>query len=126
MAGAAREEAVVAFSQRDGAPDGPIVAPRNNPRHPCPELRDAFTPRGWLFFRTDAPCGPATYHAVFCRPVPPRCARLLCFREHAKGPIPLLRLLVGERADVIEAHAATCARCADALAAARRHAALAL
>ncbi|WP_017558011.1 hypothetical protein [Nocardiopsis baichengensis] len=103
----------------------PITDPRNNPRHPCPELRDEFTPRGWLFFRTDAPCGPATYHAVFCRPVPPRCARLLGFREHAKGPIPLLRLLVRERAGVIEAHAATCARCAFALAAAKRDAALA-
>ncbi|MDA2813155.1 hypothetical protein O4J56_21090 [Nocardiopsis sp. RSe5-2] len=115
----------IALPQGGSTPVDPIVAPRNNPRHPCPDLRDEFTPRGWVFFRTDAPCGPPTFHAVFCCPVPARCARFLAFREHAKGPPALLRLLVRERADVIEAHAMACTRCVFVLATAKRDAVLA-
>ncbi|CAM3791598.1 hypothetical protein NORO109296_08055 [Nocardiopsis rhodophaea] len=97
-----------------------IFDPRNNPRHPCPELWKEFGPRGWTFFRTDYPYGPPRFHAVFCRSLPAKCALRLQFREHVAAPLDELRPLVAEQADAIEKHAKTCHTCARVLENARR------
>ncbi|MDT0304310.1 hypothetical protein [Streptomonospora wellingtoniae] len=101
------------------------LVPRPNPRHPCPELRDEYGPRGWMFFRTNGSCGTSRLHAVFCRSLPAACAHLIGFHEHVAAAWDEIAAGVAEQAEAVEGHAKTCDRCARALDNAKRHAELA-
>ncbi|WP_017556284.1 hypothetical protein [Nocardiopsis baichengensis] len=95
-------------------------------RHPCPQLRDDYTGRGWLFFRSGRGTEQPLINAVFCHPLPSRCAAALGISEYFRAPLHQVRPEVDRRSRTIEAHARTCTRCADVLAAAVAHAGLAV
>ncbi|GAA1080765.1 hypothetical protein [Nocardiopsis composta] len=90
-------------------------------RHPYPELRDAYSGRGWTFFRTDREPGEAPIvHAVFARTLP--CAEALGVEEHIAAPLAELRAELARQAAAIEKHAETCRPCAHVVEMARRSA----
>ncbi|WP_017624839.1 hypothetical protein [Nocardiopsis chromatogenes] len=94
-------------------------------RHPCPSLRDDYSGRGWLFFRSGRGAEPPLINAVFCAPLPSRCAIAIDVTEYFSAPLHEVRPEVETRAWAIEQHARTCTRCADLLAVAIAHARLA-
>ncbi|MFW5415422.1 hypothetical protein J0910_01985 [Nocardiopsis sp. CNT-189] len=87
----------------------PVTAPPD--RHPCPELREAFGPRGWTFFRTGRGHEEILVHAVFARTLPH--SEALGFREHIAAPLPHLPAELDLQAVVIEGHAKVCRKCAQ-------------
>ncbi|WP_040726490.1 hypothetical protein [Nocardiopsis chromatogenes] len=93
-------------------------AAQNNPRHPCPSLRDDYVGRGWIFFRSGRGVETPLINAVFCHPLPPRCAASLGITEHFAAPLHETRPEVERRARTIEVHADLCPRCARVLASA--------
>jgi hypothetical protein len=79
-------------------------------RHPYPELRDAYGPRGWTFFRTDREPQEPLVHAVFARTLP--CSAALGVREHLAAPLAEMPPEIDREAAVIEAHVKCCPKCA--------------
>ncbi|TQN31149.1 hypothetical protein FHX37_1041 [Haloactinospora alba] len=101
-----------------------VTLPSYNPRHPYPEWRDEFGPRGYVISRTYGESGEVIVHAVFCVPFPVGCARQHGFTEHVAAPPERFRRTLLAQVEEFERHAARCAECGRARENAALHVAL--